>query len=221
LETLSPSSLELAASELIEDALAEIEFKYGENGEHPKIYHNLQHTKDVLEATRAIAALAVDRGKITEKEATLLLIAAAYHDIVHGGDENEKASADIASSRMKSFSIFSDSDISIVTDAILGTKTKLIDGRLHQAAANKGSSIYARILADSDLSSLGSRQEVFWSHSQAIFSEQNPDGSGWDDFIKLQCSILSNHRYLTEEARELYPHLPDNLEFVKTFLTRG
>src|SRR4051812_16546382 len=124
MEKYPESSLEEVTASLIGDAFDEIERKYGADGEHPKGYHNLEHTKAVFEAAQAIADKAYERGKISHRDTLLIAIAAAYHDVEHGlaGDESERASAVVARNKMEEVGVFTEEDVQKVEDAIMGTR---------------------------------------------------------------------------------------------------
>lgn len=70
--------------ELTDYALSEVKRKYGtgdSDGETPKKYLNLRHSREVLDAATKIAELAVKNGEITNRDIALIRISAAFHDI--------------------------------------------------------------------------------------------------------------------------------------------
>jgi hypothetical protein len=207
-----PTPFERAAKLLIERAYSEIERKYGEKGLTPKKYHNVQHSKDVVAATEAIADKAIESGKITPKDKILLSIAAAYHDFEQDlGDDaaNVEESAMQACWQMEEAGVFSYDDIEQVAHTIFGTVVRHKDGHLLQA----GGDIFAQILADADLSNLGSDQDRYWDRALSLFAELHPDNRGMEAFMRENHDLLAHHKYFTDEARELFPHQSDNLDF--------
>jgi len=203
---------EVLARRLAESAYIEIERKYGEKGVSPKAFHNVFHGREIVKSALLIADEAIKSGKISPEDRFLLIIAGAYHDIEQdlGSGANEIASAAKAEQAMKDSGQFNKQEIEIVKDAILGTTVVFENGIIRQSASGNPLS---QMIADADLANLGSPTEVFWDRSEHIFREQYPDGNGMDEFLEFQTGLLTHHTYCTEEAKILFPHQRENLEF--------
>lgn len=216
-----PGRLEKATSLLVKAAYATIEAKYGPEGTNPKPYHNVMHTRDVVEALSELADLALSRGKITDRDKALLLIAGAFHDTEHDfkSGQNEAASADIAAAAMRNETLFTLSDQNKVQAMIMATEVQLIDGYPVQLVPDNN--FFAGLMADADLSSLGRPTSFFRDRSYAMFREMFGDNASATDryaFLRIEERLLSQHQFFTPEARELFPHQAENLADIRASL---
>lgn len=223
MHTGEPSSLEKrnAAVEVINFALAEVEKKYGTgagDGESPKFYHNLEHTKNVLESAREMAELAIKNGKIKVGDDVFLSIAAAAHDLVHGlsEGESERQSSKGIQEEMVKTNAFSLDDLEKVNQIILATIVSFENGVMKQSATED---YLTQIAADADLSSLGQPVEIYWDASQRLLMEmkgtETPTLEDQLAWAKGQVGFLSNHKFYTPEADQLFPHKEQNIEYAK------
>ena len=90
-----------------------------ENLDSSFIYHNIIHTKRVVEKTKEL----IDGMQIEDKDASRLILAAWFHDtgLVEGCENHESESAVIAEEFLKKQKI-SEDEIKSIKDLILATK---------------------------------------------------------------------------------------------------
>ena len=219
----SADPFEKAAWELADEALVIVDAKFGPQGSQPKGYHNLEHSRDdVVDGVVEIADLALSRDKITLKDKTFLIIGAGFHDVTQelGSGMNEWSSAKTARSAMRKKAIFDSGDEDTVDRIIMATRVEFKDGVMRQLVP-KGDFL-AELLADADLSSLGRPWETYWERATGLFTEllegKDPTMQDKISFIETQVTLLTNHEFYTEEARECFPHQAENLESVQAIL---
>jgi uncharacterized protein len=153
-------------------------------------YHNLFHTRDdVLPAVQRLAA----RSGVSEEDASLLEVAAVYHDLgfVVQRQEHERMSAALAAELLPGFG-FSPTQVAVIQSMILATQ-------LPQSPQTS----LEEILADADLDVLG-RQD-FQTRNEALRAEMAASGVNLSDeqWIRTQLRVLQDHHYFTEAARDL------------------
>ena len=149
-------------------------------------YHNVQHTKDVVNAVQHIS----ESEKIQEKDALLLLTAALFHDtgFLKGYDNHEDSSCAIAREILPSYSYDKD-QVEKICKLITVTK-------LPQQPSNH----LEEIMCDADLFYLGSDKyfegahELYLEFMEARIIEEHTD---WN---KVQIDFLKKHRYFTLTA---------------------
>lgn len=203
---------------LLDYALDEIEQKYGPEGQTPKSYHNALHTAQVMEAAEQIG---YEVG-LPPKRHRNLIIAAAFHDIVHDADDdNEGRSAQIAVEKMLEHpAVFTGRDRDDVAHAIEDTRVNSGGGFPRQNAHTR----LGRLLADADLSNLGLETAHYWRFSARYFEELFPDspddGSEMQSFLYRSLGLLSMHEFYTPEAKRLFPYQQRNLCFTRVLLRR-
>ncbi len=211
----TPEDEELALSSLV---YALLEEKYGKNGQNPKPYHNLEHTKRVVAAAQKIAReMGLDQKKIER-----ISIAALCHDLEQaaGSGESERLSAEWAVEEMRKRG-YSEEDCSDVYEMILGTITSLQNDTLTQAAS-ASNNVGARIVADADLSTLGEATDIYMTSFNNLVEEQT--GAKLESFSRpeiakmalQQVRILKNHQFLTEEANTLFANKNDNIDAARS-----
>ncbi|HVG40688.1 MAG TPA: YitT family protein [Chitinophagaceae bacterium] len=150
-------------------------------------YHNVAHTREVIEATKRLA----EAENIDGVEYKLLLTAALFHDAGFlEGDEHhhEKRSCDIARKLLPQYH-YSQEEIEKVCKLIMATK-------MPQRPTDKLESI----LCDADLYYLGT--ERYLPVSEQLFVEWNNLGqkTKWEDWEKKQVSFLKTHKYFCKTA---------------------
>jgi predicted metal-dependent HD superfamily phosphohydrolase len=220
METIASPERDTIVSQLIQDAYEIVDQKYGLDSPNPKDYHNAEHARDVVEAAWIIADIAAASGNIDESEKDLAVIAAAYHDVEQdlGSGDNEAASADLAERKMVEAGIFTPVEIQKVRNAILKTETFLRNGRRIQLAC-EADDYLAQIVADADMANLGRESEFYWDRSVKYFHETHPgeelEGDVLLDFIDRQIILLEYHRFHTNEARNLFPHIYRNKAYTE------
>ncbi len=155
------------------------------------VYHDYQHTRDVVEAVRLIG----EGYMLSEKELEILQIAAWFHDtgFSEGADNHEERGQQFAREYLTKKN-YPEDRLEVVVNCIAATKFD----------ANP-QNLLEKILRDADLSHLGSklywdrcwrvRQELLLTQKQVMTEKE------WIDF---ELNFLQNHQYYTEVARELY-----------------
>lgn len=225
METMVVSEIEQATQKIVDKMFSEVEKKYGTgngDGEHPLKYHNLEHSRDVYNDSLAIAALAVEQGKINTSKIDALKRASSAHDCEQmlGSGLNERESCAIVAQKMKECKMFSDEEINETDDIIMATEIQINNGVLHQSA--KADNYLGQILADADLANLGQEHEVFWRKYMNFVEEASRGEPSRELLITLyrnEINLLKNHRYYTPEAETLFPHQRENLELVQNKFT--
>ncbi len=153
-------------------------------------FHNLDHTKDVVNAAMRIAAGESIRD---EYELMRLKTAALFHDagytVSYADHENEGCF--IARKHLPDFN-YSEEDIEEICNMIMATKMP-----------QKPENILEKILCDADLDYLG--REDFDTISTKLFEEWLLRGkvSDTEQWNKLQTEFLKSHRYWTHSSRNL------------------
>jgi len=149
-------------------------------------YHNVQHTKDVVEASQYLAK----KENITDREALLLFTAAAYHDagFITSYQGHEEVSCKMVETYLPCFN-YSSADIAEICHLIMATKTP-------QQPKNR----LEEILCDADLLYLGT--DNYDAIAEKLFLELKEKGivknrSEWNE---KQSSFLKAHRFFTRTA---------------------
>ncbi len=155
------------------------------------VYHDWQHTENVVEAVRE---LGIGIG-LDEKQLEVLQIAAWFHDSGYdkGADNHEERGCEHAQAFLSQHN-FNPDTIATVKRLILATKVPY-----------QPQDILEEVICDADLSHLGKkiywdrcgrvRQELLMTKS-VVMSEQE-----WVDF---ELDFLNRHRYYTTIAEDLY-----------------
>jgi predicted metal-dependent HD superfamily phosphohydrolase len=153
-------------------------------------YHNLQHTKDVVEAVQYLAKCE----KVNKKDFTLLSTAAAFHDagFIEGYNNHEEMSCNVARTNLPQFG-FSEEDIGKICELIMVTK-------IPQTPKNH----LEQIMCDGDLLYLGT--DSFERISENLFKEFLKKGivKDRDDWNDKQNRFLNAHKFFTKFARQNY-----------------
>lgn len=170
------------------------------------VYHSIDHTLDVLEATVRLARME----GLSEDSVRLLGAAALFHDtgITVQFKDHENISAAIAGEYLPSFG-FSPEEIEKVKEWILATK-------LPQSA----STAEARVLCDADLDYLG--RNDFFIIGQKLRLEWELAGNriNLNEWYIIQMEFLKNHTYFTQSARMLRDQRKlENLQEVEQLCT--
>ena len=154
-------------------------------------YHDIQHTLDVVAAARELGNVF----ELSDQELEILLIAAWFHDTGYdkGAVDHESRSAKYAMDFLKRYN-YAEKDLKLILGCILATRMPHTPETLLQ-----------RVLCDADLSHLG--QNVYWDRCSRVRQEITMtkdslmDEKEWIDF---ELDFISNHRFHTKVARELY-----------------
>ena len=147
------------------------------------IYHDWNHTFEVLQAAELIAA----NEKINDAQLFLLKVAVLCHDegMIRTYKNHEAASCEFARAELPHFDLAAD-EIEIICGMIMATK-------IPQSPKND----LERIIADADLEYLGT--DDFENHSQKLFEEAKiylgvKNQHDWDE---IQVKFLEGHHYHT------------------------
>ncbi|MEL6676524.1 MAG: HD domain-containing protein [Bacteroidota bacterium] len=152
-------------------------------------YHSLAHTLDVYQSAQTLAKAE----GITGQALMLLKTAALYHDsgFIHGMDEHEQRSCEIARKHLPEFG-FTSAEVKQICSMIMATK-------LPQSPSHK----LEEILCDADLDYLGRKD--FYTIGHTLFQEFKSRGivQGEEDWNRLQVQFLHAHTYFTPTAQKL------------------
>lgn len=155
------------------------------------IYHNLDHTLDVVKISDEIAA--AERIPVDDYE--ILMIAAWFHDIgyVSCSEGHEEKSSDYAKDFLEQES-YPFNKIKKVTDCIKATK-------IPQKPKNK----LEEILCDADLHHLGlldseQRGELLRSELSKRESKSFPD----TEWLKISINFMKKHNFFTKYAKDKF-----------------
>ena len=152
------------------------------------LYHNLDHTLDVLNVAMEIG----EAQHVSAEEMKIVRIAALYHDagFIHVYKNHEEKSCDMAREYLPSFD-FSPGQISLICDIVMTTKVP-----------QSPISLLEQIMVDADLDYLG-RDDVY-DTAQKLFEEMQlhnlmPDEKQW---IPFQIEFLQQHDYFTAFSKK-------------------
>ena len=157
---------------------------------HWLTYHNVQHTKEVVEAAQYLAK----REGVSHNDYLLLSTAAAFHDagFLEGYEDHETLSCRIAEKYLPGFG-YNKQEIDAVCTLIMVTKAP-------QAPRN----LLEEILCDADLHYLGT--DRYAAISENLFLEFLEVGivQNRDDWNEKQSAFLRGHRFFTTTALAEY-----------------
>lgn len=154
-------------------------------------YHNLAHTKEVVNAAKTIG----EKSGISKDQMEMVLLAAWFHDlgIIKQYNDHEEKSAELCSQFLAKH-IYSQAKIEKIAHIILST-------RIPQKPVN----ILEEILCDSDLSHTGKKE--FTARSQLLRIEWGHMlGKKYSDYewLKLNIDFLLDNKFHTRYAKLLY-----------------
>ncbi|MEM9991328.1 MAG: Pycsar system effector family protein [Bacteroidota bacterium] len=168
-----------------------IEGFFEQNLPEKYVFHDLEHTQEVVAATELIG-----RGyELTAKEKEILRLAAWFHDTgyTEGPEEHEARSCQYARDYLQQQG-YSSEDITLVCTTISATKIGVAPKNLLQ-----------QILCDADLSHLGSFQ--YWTRSGKLRHEVSltrdtkmPEG----EWLELEIDFMNQHEFQTVVGRSLF-----------------
>jgi HD superfamily phosphodiesterase len=170
------------------------------------LYHNINHTLDVLESAERLASME----NVNGHDLTLLKTAALFHDsgMLIQYENHEFASTQLTREYLPMFG-YSDNEISTINEMILAT-------RLPQSARSD----IQKILCDADLDYLGRDDFFIIAHRlQYEWNILNFNNTTLSEWYRLQLNFLSNHKYYTHSAIKLRQQKKDlHLAQVKELL---
>lgn len=179
-------------STLLQDTEIYVKDFFEKNISNKYAFHNLQHTKNVVNAVKEITAQYDD---IKPEEQEILQLAAWFHDMGYdkGPQAHENRSVEYATKFLQQKNVPS-TDIEAIVGCIMATKYP-------QSPQNH----LQEILGDADLSHLG--KDIYWDRcgkvrqEMALVSEVIMDEEEWLDF---EIDFLKKHSFHTEAAQGLY-----------------
>ncbi len=225
---VAPEQTEKITQKLVEKGIELTKERYGE-----KPYHNEDHALEVVSAVREIG----EAEGLTDEEISLLVIAAAWHDVETGlgPGESEDVSAKQCGDEMRTHG-FGEMEIEVVGALIRATKNTIINGEIKQEAGNSEEKFgeyrlrrMELVLADGDLAGCGYPWEQYETRSIALGVEYKTVKADknemsindwiyfWEGQEKFQMGLLKRN-FLTEGARKNFPHLGDNLRMIRVKL---
>lgn len=171
-------------------------------------YHSVDHTRDVVKATKEIA----ENSQVSEADSMIVEMAAWFHDLGYSKsvDNHEEASAEIALEFMSTIGI-ADEDAARVIGCIMATK-------MPQNPRN----ILEQILCDADLVHLA--KENFCEKSELLQKElQELKGKEISDVDWYQGNIhfINEHSFFTKYAKNRFKEaVATNLQIVNERLDK-
>ncbi|MGV3530104.1 MAG: Pycsar system effector family protein [Flavisolibacter sp.] len=164
------------------------------------VFHNLEHTEDVVEASSRMA----DYYQLEEEDRLVLLLAAWFHDVGYSAGKaegHEDVSIEMARQFLESRHL-EDSLVQRVTSCIQAT-------RMPQSPITQTE----KILCDADLAHLATddfkaRNQLLKQERENLLGQKIPK----KNWRKSNAAFLGNHKYFTEYGREmLEPRKQQNL----------
>ncbi|HZJ61532.1 MAG TPA: HD domain-containing protein [Chitinophagaceae bacterium] len=153
-------------------------------------YHNVQHTRSVVEATQQLC----EHEKLDEHHTKLLMTAALIHDagFLQNHQDHEELSCQVAKEYLPRFG-YNDKEIHQVCRLIMATK-------LPQRPTN----VFESIICDADLHSLGT--DDYFLIAENLYQEYKKLGivKNRADWKEKQIQFFNSHQYFTRSAKEKY-----------------
>ena len=149
------------------------------------VYHNVQHTKNVIAAAEHLAS----RENVADNDWILLKTAALFHDagFLQQSDNHEEISCEIAKQYLPQYD-YSAEQIEVICTAIRDTKIP-----------QKAKDHLGQILCDADLYYLGTNE--YTVNANHLFQEFKVTHSlKQAEWQSRQISFLSSHKYFTQTA---------------------
>ncbi len=161
------------------------------NNPPERLYHDIEHTKDVIR----ISAILADAAGCSDEEKELVLIAAAFHDtgyvdIIEGHEEKSVEYA-------RNFLAENDyprAKIDKICNAILATKIP-----------TEPKDLISEILCDADLHHVGTKEFFEKNELYRIeLEKRNGELFPEEDWLKTTIDFFTNHKFYTKYAKEKY-----------------
>lgn len=152
-------------------------------------YHNVQHTRNVVEAATYLA----DQEQLSERDKILVQTAALFHDsgFLKSHEEHEMHSCKMAQKLLPEYG-FTEKEIEQICTMIMATK-------LPQSAVDP----LSRVLCDADLYYLGT--DTYEDMASALYLEMKRFNRVKDEreWLIKQTEFLKDHRYYTDTAKKI------------------
>jgi len=155
------------------------------------VFHDFQHTQNVVEAARQIGL----QYELSEKEMEVLQLAAWFHDTGYykSPEKHEELSCQLAEDYLKQRG-YPAADIEAVKRCIMATRLPQQPNTLLEA-----------ILCDADLSHLGN--EHYWDRCGRLRQEMlvaRDVVMSEPEWVEFEINFMRRHRYHTEVARNMF-----------------
>ncbi|MEL7121000.1 MAG: Pycsar system effector family protein, partial [Bacteroidota bacterium] len=176
---------------LLKEVAEYVEQFYQENISDEYVYHNFDHTKDVVEAVIMIS----EGYELSQKENEVLLLAAWFHDTGYdlGPKDHEQRSSAYATAFLLERD-YPEADIKKINACILAT-----------AMNYKPKNLLEMIIRDADVSHLGSK--LYWDRCSRVRQEMGVTKGIYmsePEWIDFELNFITHHEFHTEVARELF-----------------
>ncbi len=182
-----------SVSPILKAAEERVERHYEEKVDELKyVYHNFQHTLDVVEVTQTIA----QGYELSERDMEVLQLAAWFHDTGYdeGAEGHEQRGQHYARAFLTAQS-YSEGDIQTVE--------RLIEATHFDYTAPKD--LLEEIIKDADYSHLGSNQ--YWDRCSRVRQEMLMTQQTFmseAEWLRFELDFIQHHQFYTEYARELF-----------------
>ena len=190
---------------LLADTEITVEQLFRERQDPRLLYHNAQHTRDVVSAVITI----IGQYGLTEKESFPIIAAAWWHDtgyLFSGPEHHEQVSASKAREYFTGKGV-DEETIEVICGCIMATKVP-----------QQPHNLYEQIICDADLFHFGKPgfmdKSKMLKKENELFSGREMSGTEWR---AVTIGFMTGHKYFTEFAlRELAPQKEEYLaELVK------
>ncbi len=178
-------------NDIIALAQAHVTDFYKKNIGAEYVFHDIQHTKNVVGEVQLIG---IECG-VSERELELLIMAAWFHDMGYsqGAEGHEERSCKFAVDFLSKHQV-PEQDLDVITRCIMATKLPF-----------KPKDLLEEIMCDADLSHLG--KEIYWDRCGRLRQELLMTRSilmSEQEWLQFELDFLGNHDYFTDAATELY-----------------
>ena len=169
---------------------------YAENISADYVFHDLQHTINVVNASLEIAIGL----NLPNEDMEMLQVAAWFHDTgyAQGPENHEERSAEYAAEYLRGIN-YPEPKIQIIVDCIMATKLP-----------QNPQTPLAQILCDADMSHLG--KKIYWSRCGRLreeMSQTRKEFMSEEAWLDFEIDFLQKHQFHTDVARILYDKRKD------------
>lgn len=179
------------STEILDKARDFITELFAESLDEKYVYHNLQHTQSVVDASIEIG----EGSNLSDSDLQLLVLAAWFHDAgyVHGFKDHETSGVKIMETKLSDWGIAA-TDIATIAAAINDTRMP-----------PKPQSVLGHMLCDADMNHLG--RDNYFELAGKLRQEwevSNDKAFGDGEWLLLTRHFISQHEYHTEYAKMVF-----------------
>jgi predicted metal-dependent HD superfamily phosphohydrolase len=190
--------------ELLKSVEDHVNFFFKEHQDPNLFFHNLAHTRNVVESTKQIA----DHYQLDDRNFFIVCAAAYFHDcgqLIKAGEGHEERSVELAEKFLQNAGV-SPEDIAEINKCILATTMPQMPSSLNE-----------KIICDADLFNLGTsnfrEQNKLLKKELEALSNTKLEGVAWRT---TSISMLETHHYQTDYCQLLLNNTKaENLEALK------